>query len=344
MADWFDVGHFNPTTWLGEPPPLTSVTAQTPYPPNFASDFNSYGPKAIERVVAAKLIPSTEPHFVAPFLLYADGVRQAAITQYFFLNPAEAQSLIYSYFSAANVDYLSLPGALRLLLSRVALPEDSKRLFAIFGAVAEVYYESNQYICESRDEILKLTIACVILSMSKRKSNILLEKRFRKLVEQVRCPDDYKLILYDSVRKAPIPLYFTAIHFQTDPDPVKRGMMLRIRKRFGKEKVYWMMSDISLNIYKDNQYIVLLEEIPLYNTTIQLTAAKDKDRAKILIANRDGLPLGSSFKKGVRSPAKKSLYEFTGPKEKAELWMGYLNFTALYVNLIQMMNCSPGFD
>jgi hypothetical protein len=350
MTTWEDVQHHELTTWLGKPPPLrvvdTPVTPKAAYPPKFASDFNSQGPKAIERAVADKLIPSSEPHFVAPFLFYAEGVRPAAITQYFFLKPNEAQTLFYYYFSAANVDYLALPDALRLLLSRVAFPDEQRPLFDIFCAFADAYCESNQYIGENRDEIRKLAIASVVVSMSKRKTECMPQAQFMKLVEQVRCPDEYKVFLYDSLKQAPIVLFFTLVHFQTDPESVKRGTMLKSTGFFNKKKLYCVLSDACLKVYKDEKCSDQSEEIPLYNVIIKFVAAKDKEPAKIVISSKDGGSFGSSFQKGLRRPSKKNIYEFSGPKEETELkvWVEYLNFTALYINLIQMTNCSPKSD
>jgi hypothetical protein len=350
MSSWVDCQHLKPTTWLGKPPPLSEVDIPVPHKSipigSFASEFNSEGPKAIDRAIADKLIRTAEPHHVAPFLFYAEGVRQAAITQYFFLRSNETQTLFYYYFSAPNIDYLSLPDALRLLLSRVAFPEERSGLFAIFCAFADAYCESNQYIGETRDEIRKLAIASVVLSMSKRKSDCFPQAQFMKLIEQVRCPDECKVFLYESLKQTPIVLYFTLIHFQTDPEPVKRGTMLKSRGLFNKTKLYCVLSDTSLKVYKDERCTDQSEEIPLYNVTIKFVPAKDKEPAKIVIASNDLLPFGSSFQKGLRRPAKKSQYEFSGPKEDTELktWVEYLNFTALHINLIQMTNCSPKSD
>jgi hypothetical protein len=55
------------------------------------------------------------------------------------MKPNAAQTLFYYYFCAANVDYVNLDDALRLLLLRVACPEDRQSLFAIFCALADAF-------------------------------------------------------------------------------------------------------------------------------------------------------------------------------------------------------------
>jgi hypothetical protein len=350
QSGWTDCRHIEEASWFGRPPPLRSVDTplsvpKSQYSATFATDFNGTGPKAIERAVTEKKIPSAEPHHVSPYLFYCEGIRPAAISQYFFLKPSEAQTLFYYYFSAANIDYLALPDALRLLLSRVAYPEDRQSLFAIFCAFSDVYCESNQFISETRDEIRKLAIASVVVSMSKRKANAdcLPQPRFMALVEQVRCPDEYKVFLYESLREKPIVLFFTALHFQNDPETVKKGVLTSTGGLFKKKKLFCVLSDPSLKVYKDQQCSDQSEEIPLYNVTVRFLPAKDKEPAKVVIASKDGLPLGSSFQKGVRRPAKKALYEFSGSKDDTELrmWVDNLNFCAFYINLVQMTNCSP---
>jgi hypothetical protein len=352
MSAWIDVQHLEQSTWLGKPPPLrtvdTPVTPKTTYPRNFAAEFNSQGPKAIERAVLEKAIPSAEPHYVAPFLFYAEGIRQAAISQYFFLKPNEAQTLFYYYFSAANVDYMALPDALRLLLSRVAYPEDRQGLFAIFCAFADAYCESNQYIGEGPDEIRKLAIASVVLSMSKRKSDLLPQARFMQLIEHVRCPDEYKVFLYESLKEKPIVLFFTLMHFTSDPETIKRGTMLSSTGLFKKKKLFCVLQDGILKVYKDENCTKdgQTEEVPLFDVWVKFVGAKDKEPAKVVIVSKGGQAFGSAFTKGARKPAKKNAYEFSGPKDETELkgWVDVMNFMALYMNLVQMTNCSPKSD
>jgi hypothetical protein len=348
MSTWIDCQHLDANSWLGKPPPLRPADIPLVRPKgtpsrNFANDFNATGPKAIDRAIAEKLLPSAEPYYIGPFLLYSDGIRPAAITQYAFFRANEAKTLFYYFFAAANIDFMPLPEALNLLLSRIAFPEDQPSLFIIFCAFTDAYYNANQYIAETREEICKIAISAVVLSMTKRKRECLPQTRFMQLVEQVRCSDDYKVYLYESLKEMPIVLFFTTIHFTNEPDTVKRGSMTQNRGLFNKKKLFCVLSDQMLKIYKDQNCTDQSEEVPLYNVTVKFVGAKEKEPAKMVIASKDGLPFGSSFLKGLRRPGKKSQYEFSGPKDDIELkqWVDLLNFWALYVNLIQMTNMSP---
>jgi hypothetical protein len=348
MTLWADCQHLDVSTWLGRPPSLRPadfafVRPTGSVPRNFAHDFNSTGPRAIERAIAEKAILSSEPHYVGPMLLYCDGIRPAAVTQYAFLRPTEAQTLFYCFFSAANLDFMSLPDAFRLLLSRVALPEDRSSLFIIFNAFADAYAEANQYIAETREEVCKLAIAAVILSMTKRKNECLSQMDFMKRVEQVRCADKYKVFVHSTLKEKPIVLYFTTIQFVNEPETVRRGSMSKSRTLFTKTKQFCVLSAQTLKIYKDQGCTDQAEEVPLYNVTVTFVAAKDKEPARMVIASKDGLPFGSSFKKGQRRPGKKSQYEFSGTKDETELkqWVDLVKFWGLYVTFIQMTNMSP---
>jgi hypothetical protein len=64
----------------------------------------------------------------------------------------------------------------RLLLSRVAFPEESNSSFAIFCPFADSFCESNQDIGESRDEIRKLAIVSFVEARN----------RIHEFVEQLR--------------------------------------------------------------------------------------------------------------------------------------------------------------
>jgi hypothetical protein len=349
MSTWVDCQPLDQSSWFGKPPSLRQVDmplsrGKFTYPANFAISFNSTGDTAIRNALSDKSLPSTEPHYVCPFLFFCDGIRPAAVSQYFFQKPPEAQTLFYYYFASPNLDFMALPDALRLLLSRVAYPDDQKSLFAIFYAFADAYSESNQYIAETRDDICKLAIASVVLSMSKRKasSEILSQPRFLQLVEQVRCSEDYKLYLYESLREKPIVLYFTGVHFSTDPETVKKGVLTKTHGLFTKKKLYCVLSEQIFKIYKDQGCSDQSEEIPLHNVSVKFVPAKEKEPAKIVIASKDGLAFGSSFQKNQRRPARKSQYEFSGLRDDGELraWVDNLNFAAFYVHLIQLTNTS----
>jgi hypothetical protein len=346
---WNDCQHLDPASWCGKPPALRNIDiplyrAKAHYPGTFSSSFNSSGEDAIRKAVTDKLIPSPEPHYVSPFLFFCEGIHPWAVSQYFFLKPAEAQTLFYYYFSSANLDYMALPDALRLLLSRVAYPEDQSQLFALFNAFADAYCEANQYISETREEICKLAIASVVLSMSKRKasSDCIPQAVFMHLIEAVRCSNDYKVYLYESLREKPIVLFFTTMQFTMDPEMLKKGVLTRPGGFLSKKKkLYCVLSNDGVKIYKDQNCTVLSEEVPLHNVTARVVPAKDREPAKLVIASKDGLPFGSSFTKGTRRPAKNAQYEFSHTNEmELKSWTDNMNFVGFYLNLVQLTNTS----
>jgi hypothetical protein len=350
---WIDCQHIDPNSWFGKPPALRPVDVplsrgKIHYSANFATAFNSTGEVAIRAAISDKSLLSIEPHYVSPFLFFCEGIRPAAISQYFFQNPTEAQTLFYYYFASANLDYMTLTDALRVLLSRVALPDEEESLLEILCAFADAYYESNQYTSKTREEICKLAIASIVLSMSKRKgsSEVLSQARFLTLVEQVHCTDEYKLYLYKSLRKKPIVIYFMSMHFSTDPETVKKGILTKTHGLFNKKKLYCVLSEQIFKIYNDQVCSDQSEEIPLHNVTVKFVPAKDKEPAKMIITSKDGLPFGSSFQKNLRRPAKKSVYEFSGSKDDMELktWVDNLNFAAFSAHLIQLANPSSKSD
>jgi hypothetical protein len=193
---------------------------------------------------------------------------------------------------------------------------------------------------ETRDEIVKLSIASVVLSMTKRKASpdCLSQTKFMQLVEPVRCTEDYKLYLLTSIREKPICLYFTTVHFANDPESFRKGTLTKTRGLFTKKKLFCVLQDQVLKIYKDQGRTDLSEEVPLQNVNVKFLPAKDKDPSRIVISSKDDKPFGSSFQKNQKKPAKKSVYEFSGAKdEELKIWVNNLIFAAIYHNLIQLM-------
>jgi hypothetical protein len=174
MEIWAECRYLSVTSWLGRPlatgpTDVSFIYQSSPVPLDFADDFNATGPHAITRAIQADALLSAEARDVGPILFCCDGVPPAPVSQYAFLRPTGAQTLFYSCFSAANLDFMALTNAFHLLLPRVALPEDRSSLFVIFNAFADAYMHTNSYTGGTREDICKLAVAAVILSMTKTK-------------------------------------------------------------------------------------------------------------------------------------------------------------------------------
>jgi hypothetical protein len=330
---------------MGGLPPLATIDFPLDrppftYPANFAKSFNTNAEDAISKAVSEKKIQSTDATYVCPYLMYCEGIHPRALYLYFFQKKSDARSLFFYYFSSANLDYISLPDAMRLLLSRVAYPDGREDLSIIFTAFADAYYEANQYVRETRDEIAKLAVACVVLSLSRRKSNPhegLSGTEFTRLVSMVSSSDEYKLFLHDSLRSKPIPLFFISMQFpNADPELKKKGQLFKAGGVFKrKKKLSAVLSeDGILRVYKDDKATDLSEEIQLQEATVKFVPAKDKEPAKMAIISKEGKPFGASFSKGVRKQSKKTQYEFSCANEaEIKSWIDNMNFVAFFLTL-----------
>jgi hypothetical protein len=76
--------------------------------------------------------------------------------------------------------------------------------------------------------------------------------------------------------------------------------------------------------------------VPLHNAIARFVSSKS------VIASKDELPLGSSFTKGTRKPAKNAQYEFSHNNEmELKSWTDNMHFRGLYLNLVCLTNTSP---
>jgi hypothetical protein len=345
MSDSKDCSGLELVSWMGSLPAMSTIDfpldrATFGYPSNFAKEFNADSEKAINRAVSEKKIPSNDATYVCPYLMYCEGIHPRALSLYFFQKKADARSLFFYYFSSANLDYISLPDAMRLLLSRVAYPDGRDDLYTIFIAFADAYYEANQYIRETRDEIAKLAVASVVLSLSRRKNNThdgLSGTEFTRLVSMVSSSDEYKLFLYDSLRAKPIPLFFISMQFpNTDPEMKKKGQIFKAGGMFKrKKKLYAVLSeDGILRIYRDQNGTDMSEEIQLQEAVVKFVPAKDKEPAKMAIISKEGKPFGASVAKSVRKTSKKTQYDFSCANElEIKSWIDNMNFVAFFLTL-----------
>jgi hypothetical protein len=278
---------------------------------------------------------------VGPYLFFCQGIHPRAVSALFFSKPSESHSLFYHFFSSPNLDYLPLAEACRILLSRIAFPDDKTGISNVFSAFADAFCEVNNYVMESRGEIAKLAMAAVILSMSRRTAkahDCLSQADFLRLVQSVRSSVNYKTKLYEAIKRHPITLFFMSMHFNSDPEGKalclsKTGAVFKMKTR-----VYCVLhEDAILRTYRDSACKDCSREIPLGNVKTHFTAASGKEPAKLSLASLDGGPFGFGLKKGDRKPSKKTEYVFScGDEADLRMWMESLSFKRLYLRLMEM--------
>ena len=296
------------------------------YPANFVQLFNVNMTAAIDLARQNNNIPPNDNGMVTgPYLLYCKGIHPRAITQLFLSDEKSAESHFYWLFNSANLDFLSLPEAARLLFSKIAIPEDTAGLKTILSAFGQAYTRANEYAQFTAEEIGKMALAGIVLSMSKDMD----EAEFLQLVIRVAAPPEYKHYLFTAFRDKPMQLSFKSLQVATEPDFSKVGMMhLRTKKK--KSKRFVTMTKASFKIYKDSNQKELETEIPLFDVNAKVVnATSGKEESRLVIARNDGMAFGLLKPKAMKKGAKDLTYEFVSHDVTVlRLWAGYINYVA----------------
>lgn len=327
------------TTWLGKAPPLSAVDKITDIvsvacPPCFAPHFNS------DPVAAVQGMSNTEPklldHYsLGPFLFYCEGLYPSALSRFFFSSTLEnARSLLFYFFSSANLEYMEIMDAARLLLSRIAFPIEQKRIEVIFDAFADAYLAANVYLGMAPKTVSHIAVSCVVFSIFKRKKECMELAEFMKLLTKVNVSDQYKKNIYSKVSEKPIPIFFTFAPSVQEPNYTKTGFLKKLGGSFkGKTKRYFVIEEFSLRYYKDANRKHLIGEVELEGIVAELVRATGKKETdRLMIRRLDGGQIGSKIAKdGTRKKSNHKKYEaFAEDNTTLMSWISACNFVSFW--------------
>lgn len=295
------------------------------YPANFVQLFNVNTSAAMDLARQGNNIPANDSGMVTgPYLLYCKGVHPRAITQLFLSDESTAHGHFYWLFSSANIDFLSIPEAARLLFSKAALPEDTAGLKTILSAFGDAYVHANEYSEFTPQEVGKVALAGLILSMSKGMS----EAEFMQLLVRVEhAQPEFKESLFAEFREKPIPLSFKSLQVVTEPD-FSKVVMMHLRKKKKKSKRFVAITKASFVIYKDAAKKELDTEIPLFDVNAKVAMSTNgKEDPRLVIARNDGNAFCLLKPKAMKKGAKDFTYELiSSDLTVLRLWAGYINF------------------
>lgn len=331
-------------SWIGKPPVLQEADIPCDwvgdkYPLNFAKDFNLNPKDTISLLKQSGKYESLENSSrIGPFLFFCHNLSPVAITYYFISNQREMQSMYYFFFNSPILDYMNIHDAARMLISRVALPNDIKIIQIILKSFANAYYSANQYISESIDDISKLALAAIIFSLSTRSKNncLLSQDQFLALIDSVKSSKSFKINLYNTLKNNPIPIFFTFASFDKEPNDQKNGQLKHVGGIFKKKSnLYYKINNNELQSYRDQELTDFHGGIELTGTFIQFIPSNSKEQALFTIKRFDNQPFGYKIKKSQRKQRKKNIYMFTGVSEEdTKQWSDLLQFCMFYSDLV----------
>ena len=299
------------TTWLGKAPDFQDIDMfvnyqKFDYSPTFVEEFNKSPINAIHDLMCSQK-EFKDYKNLGPYLMHAKGIYPRALTHYIFceanMKGNHVSSILYYYFGSVNIEYMSIPAAARLLLSRIAFPNNHNQLEILFNAFATVYSEANPYMELSVIDISQIATACIAFSMFCRKTDVLSQEVFLSFIKTVKMEDIFKKQIYEQIKENPIPIFFLFSTSLQEPNYNKQGYLsVPCQTKMFKGKVtrhYYIIDHQRYNLkyFKDENKSSLIGEIELKGSYTQILNSDKKNPQRLVIRKVDGGTIGYTYSK-----------------------------------------------
>lgn len=299
------------------------------YPQTFSTDFNKCSINAIELYKKNQRNKEVlqDLYFLGPFLFYANWIHPKALTEFFFSSyNRDPKSLIYFFFSSMSLEFVTLVDAMRLLIPRIALPNNMEQLKIIVDSFAEAYYESNQYYSETKKEIADLVIESIMVSL----------KEEFKLFENEYTSKNMKQSIISELKAKKIPMFFTFVDSDPSMGIKKTGFLSKVGGSVFKRKKrnFFQLESNALHYYKTKENREMFGEIPLDNVEVQYVHAQGKETSHFIIKSINEKPFGTKMSKGKKKESRKNQYTlFADNESEVHEWVYTLKLISFYHTL-----------
>jgi hypothetical protein len=333
------------TTWLGKAPQLGELDVPLDYsqldaPPTFASKFNNNPWQAVTDIRAQ--VPELCDVFnLGPFLFNCPGIWPRAVTRFVFRPqcPEQPRCFLHYFFRSANIEYLSISEAAKILLSRIALPNNIEHVSVIIRAFSEAYRAANQYINLSPDAVFSITRAAIVHALHNRHDESLPINTFlNPWLSDVQASDDFKRQLYEGCERHPIPLFFTFTSCVEVPNLHRSGFLYKVGSSItGKKKRWFVIEGFNLRYYKDPKAREPKGEASLGGTVTQIAKpAHKKDAMHLVLKRKDGEIFGHKYANGGKKKNNRTDFQLYGKDAQTlQVWATSCNVVSFLYELLQ---------
>ena len=323
------------TTWLGSPPPLSEtdmdvLSSTFEYSDTFAAQFNIDPGHAIKALLSRQS-ELNDQLTIGRYLFYCPGLYPQALYRFFFEHKLDdPDAVLFFYFSAANLEFMDIPSAARLLLSRFALPLDEKCLRSVFDAFARAYVAANEFIHFNVSTVAQVAIACVMASIHESEPSDIMD-----LLSNIDITDAYKQQICKFIKANPIPIFLTFISTTEKLIFSKSGNLKKMGGTFtGKTKRFFVVDGKIMQYFKDEKKKQVLGEVDLSEVSAELIRATNKKETDhILIRRIDGSVM-AGVKIGKDGTRKKKTYKkyemFADDTQTLASWINLFNTISLW--------------
>ena len=187
--------------------------------------FNDHPQKGIQYLIEAKLVQE-DAKSIARFLFNANGLRKAAIGQYFSKPQELNKQVLREYINQQNFKDVSLIDALRMFLRRFLLPSESQIIDRIMQQFAAKYTQQNPDIFKSEDDCYVLSFSIIMLNTLLHNPQV--KAKYKPTVK--RFVEDHPNIdlqllneFYESIKQTPFQTPNDDLSNELIDKPVKEG-------------------------------------------------------------------------------------------------------------------------
>lgn len=187
--------------------------------------FNEHPEKGVRYLIDAKLVQE-DAKSIARFLFNANGLRKAAIGQYFSKPHELNKQVLKEYINQQNFKDVSLIDALRLFLRRFLLPSESQIIDRIMQQFANKYTQQNPDTFKSEDDCYVLSFSIIMLNTLLHNPKV--KAKYKPTVK--RFVEDHPNIelellyeFYESIKQNPFVMPSDDLNNELLDKPVKEG-------------------------------------------------------------------------------------------------------------------------
>ena len=324
--------------------------------PTFDVHENDIGMFSVDPVAAMQTLMAKDSRFenaafMGPFLFFCHRMQPKNVTEAVFANQKIAPSVLYYFFMAVNLEFMTIPRAACLVLPKLAftiVPEETE---AILNALSEAYYTANPYVSTERYQVTRAFTICVLYSVLSLADPKLSYEKFADylqdidLSDQIDCMEKdswneyFRKELYEEISQSPVSLSFTFISLSSKAIVWNRsGLLKKTGGKFAsKKKRYLEISDSVLKFYSDQEKKNRLGEADLRECRAELVT-DPKSGMHVVITRHDKQSWGVKFKKGKEEKGGYSEYCLFHDSRRDLLdWCETINFISFVCHLKSLL-------
>ena len=244
---------------------------------------------------------------------------------------------LFYYFSSPKIEYIPFNNFLECFFSRIAIPSSKEEIIILFESIGSVF-ETYSHVLPMGSYSFTHTIVCFFYYFYMKLINQPLDdQKFSKILKSHNSSKFISKQLLSKLisikNECNFSLFFTFSHPNYSPNLEKNGYLTATIGLFGtNKKVFVIIEQFSLKMYKDDSKKVEIGGIPLLNINFLYL---ENTKYSFTIQSDDNIPVGYVLQGGkpiIQDPGK--LILIVDSLEELESWRSSI----MHVSFLKTMN------